>query len=333
VLGGALIVGLHLLGEYGAFAIVRYPTFATEIFTEYNLGFDPGAAALLSVVLLVLCVALLGGETHLTGAARQARIGGGAARQATSVLLGRLTVPVVAGFATLATLALGVPIGSLGYWLIRGGSTTLPPASIWAAAGHTLTLGVAAAAAATLLALPVALLAVRHRGRLTVLLERSTYLARALPGVVVALALVFFALHYLPIVYQSAPLLVLAYAVLFLPLALIALRATLTQIPPGLAEMGRSLGRPPISVLVRVTLPLLGPGLAAAAALVFLSTTTELTATLLLRPTGLQTLATQFWVYTSGLAYGAAAPYAALMVAVSALPTYLLTRRIDSLST
>jgi iron(III) transport system permease protein len=73
--------------------------------------------------------------------------------------------------------------------------------------------------------------------------------------------------------------------------------------------------------------------LAAAAALVFLSTTTELTATLLLRPTGLQTLATQFWVYTSGLAYGAAAPYAALMVAVSALPTYLLTRRIDSLST
>ncbi|MGH3514211.1 MAG: ABC transporter permease, partial [Pseudonocardiaceae bacterium] len=96
--------------------------------------------------------------------------------------------------------------------------------------------------------------------------------------------------------------------------------------------MGRSLGRPPLIVLVRVTLPLLGPGLAAAAALVFLSTTTELTATLLLRPTGLQTLATQFWVYTSGLAYGAAAPYAALMVAVSALPTYLLTRRIDSLS-
>ncbi|MDQ2790782.1 MAG: iron ABC transporter permease [Pseudonocardiales bacterium] len=333
MLGGALIVGLHLLGEYGAFAIVRYPTFATEIFTEYNLGFDPGAAALLSVVLIVLCVALLGGETRLTGAAQQARIGGGVARQTPPVRLGRLTAPVLTGFAGLVTLALGVPIGSLGYWLIRGGSTTLPPASIWAAAGFTLTLGAAAAAVTTLLALPVALLAVRHRARLTVLLERSTYLARALPGVVVALALVFFALHYVPIVYQSAPLLVLAYAVLFLPLALIALRATLTQIPPGLAEMGRSLGRPPMIVLVRVTLPLLGPGLAAAAALVFLSTTTELTATLLLRPTGLQTLATQFWVYTSGLAYGAAAPYAALMVAVSALPTYLLTRRIDSLST
>ena len=62
----------------------------------------------------------------------------------------------------------------------------------------------------------------------------------------------------------------------------------------------------------------------------FLSTTTELTATLLLRPTGLQTLATQFWVYTGGLAYGATAPYAALMVAVSAVPTYLLTRHVDA---
>ncbi len=333
LLGGALIVGLHLLGEYGEFAIVRYPTFATEIFTEYNLGFAPASAALLSVVLVVLCVALLGGETRLSGAARQARIGSGAPGPAAPVRLGRLTPLVLAGFTGLATLALGVPIGSLGYWLIRGGSTTLPPASIWAAAGHTLTLGAAAAGAATLLALPVALLAVRHHSRLTVLLERSTYLARALPGVVVALALVFFALHYAPLVYQSAPLLVLAYAVLFLPLALIVLRATLTQIPPGLTEMGRSLGRRPSTVLVRVTLPLLGPGLAAAAALVFLSTTTELTATLLLRPTGLQTLATQFWVYTSGLAYGAAAPYAALMVAVSALPTYLLSRRIDSMST
>ena len=52
----------------------------------------------------------------------------------------------------------------------------------------------------------------------------------------------------------------------------------------------------------------------------WLSATTELTATLLLRPTGLETLATQFWVYTTGLAYGAAAPYAAIMIAMSVVP-------------
>ena len=52
----------------------------------------------------------------------------------------------------------------------------------------------------------------------------------------------------------------------------------------------------------------------------FISSATELTATLLLRPTGVNTLATQFWTYTSDFSYGAAAPYAALMVAISAVP-------------
>jgi iron(III) transport system permease protein len=193
VFGGVLIVALHLLGEYGSFAILRYPTFATEIFTEYKLGFDPAAAALLSLVLVVLCVAALGGETRLAGTSRHARIGSGVARDAVPTRLGRATPVVVTGFAMVGVLGLGVPLGSLGYWLIRGGSTTLPPASILSAATHTLALGLAAAATATALAVPIAVLAVRHRGRLSTVLERSTYLPRALPGVVVALALVFFA--------------------------------------------------------------------------------------------------------------------------------------------
>ncbi|MGD0453720.1 MAG: hypothetical protein ABSB69_08975, partial [Solirubrobacteraceae bacterium] len=82
----------------------------------------------------------------------------------------------------------------------------------------------------------------------------------------------------------------------------------------------------------RVTLPLIAPGLGAAFALVFISSATELTATLLLRPTGVNTLATQIWAYTSEFSYGAAAPYAALMVAISAIPAYLLSRRMSTLA-
>ena len=59
-----------------------------------------------------------------------------------------------------------------------------------------------------------------------------------------------------------------------------------------------------------MTLPLIGPGLAAAFCLVFLAAVTELTATLILVPTGVQTLATQFWAYQQNLSYGQAAPYA-----------------------
>jgi iron(III) transport system permease protein len=83
---------------------------------------------------------------------------------------------------------------------------------------------------------------------------------------------------------------------------------------------------------LRVTLPLIAPGIGAAFALVFISAATELTATLLLHPTGVNTLATQFWAYTSEFSYGAAAPYAALMVAVSAIPAYLLSRRMSTLA-
>ena len=79
--------------------------------------------------------------------------------------------------------------------------------------------------------------------------------------------------------------------------------------------------------LRRVTLPLVAPGLGAGAALVFLAVVTELTATLLLAPIGTQTLATEFWANSSSIAYGAAAPYAALMVLISAPATLLLTRR------
>jgi iron(III) transport system permease protein len=163
-------------------------------------------------------------------------------------------------------------------------------------------------------------------------LERLAYLPMALPGIVVALGLVAFSVRYALPLYESALELIVCYAILFLPLAVVAVRATLTQAPRRLEEVGRSLGCGPLSAWRRVTLPLIAPGLRAAFALVFISSATELTATLLLRPTGVDTLATQFWTYTTGFAYGAAAPFAILMVAISAVPAYLLTRRVTRFS-
>jgi iron(III) transport system permease protein len=146
---------------------------------------------------------------------------------------------------------------------------------------------------------------------------------------VVALALVFFTIRYLNFVYQSPELLVFCYAVLFFPLALVCVRASLAQVPRGLEDVARSLGLGRLGVLIRVTLPLIAPGLAAGACLVFLSAVTELTATLVLIPTNTETLATQFWAFTGNLSYGAAAPYAAVMVAIACVPSYLLGRWFD----
>jgi iron(III) transport system permease protein len=328
VLGGCLLVALALLAEYGAFEITQYQTFTVAIFTEFKLGFDAVGACVLSLVLVLISVAVLTGELALGGARRSARSGPGVRRHAPLVELRAMRLPVLGAVGGLVGLALGVPVGALVYWMIRGGSTTLPPASLLSALGHTTAYCAAAAALATALAVPVTSVALRHRGRLTIGLERLAYLPMALPGLVVALGLVSFSVRYALPLYQSALELIVAYAILFLPLAVVMVRASMAQAPARLEEIARSLGCGRTTAWLRVTLPLIAPGLVGAFALVFISSATELTATLLLRPTGVNTLATQFWTYTTNFSYGAAAPYAALMVAIAAVPAYLLSRRV-----
>lgn len=324
--GGMLIVALHELAEFGAFQLLRFQTFTTEIYTEYQASFNGPVANLLAAVLVALCLLLLLAEVRLRGRGRYARLGPGSARALPRVALGRGTPVALAAVAALLVVGLGVPVGSLVHWLVIGTSASFPVGSLAAAAGTSLGLGLAAAVATTVLALPVALLAERHRGTLPTVLERSTYVAHALPGIVIALALVFVAIHLVPAIYQTTPLLIAGYAILFLPMAMVGVRGALAQAAPVLTETARSLGAHPLAVLRRVTLPLIAPGLGAAASLVFLMVATELTTTLLLAPIGTQTLATQVWSATGSLAYAAAAPYAALLVAISAPAVWLLTR-------
>jgi len=331
ILGGCLLASLVLLAEYGAFEILGYRTFTTEIFTEFN-SFNVSSACALSLVLVVLSFVVLGGDTAARGRASASRSGALAQRMATPARLGRATVPVVAAMSSLVVLSVGVPIGACVYWILRGGHVPFTGESLAAAAGHTALYSGSAAALATAMALPVALLSIRHANRGTRLLERSTYIVLAVPGLVVALALSYFTEHYAGgHFYQSAPLLVLAYAIVFFPLALVCVRASVSQAPVSFEEVGRSLGLRRNGVLWRVTLPLVVPGLVAGFCLVFLSAVTELTATLLLVPTGVQTLATQFWAYQQNLAYAQAAPFALAMIVIAGVPSVILERWFDRL--
>ncbi len=332
ILGGCVLVALVILAEYGAFEILGYQTFTTEIFTESEVSFNLPAACSLSLVLVALSIVVLGGDAAARGKGRSARAGPLAQRTMARHTLGRAKLPVLVGFAALVGLALGVPIGASFYWVFEGGAHALVGASMASAGWHTALYSGCAAGLATAMAVPVALLAVRHKGHSAQLLERSTYLVLAMPGLVIALALSYFAEHYLDgFGYQSAPLLVVAYSILFFPLALVGVRASVAYAPPALEEMARSLGQRPLAVLARVTLPLVAPGLAASFCLVFLAAVTELTATLVLVPTGVQTLATQFWAYQQNLSYGQAAPFALVIIAIAAAPSYVLGRYFDRL--
>jgi iron(III) transport system permease protein len=335
LLGGMLLVALNTLTEFGAFGLLRFRTFTTEIYAEYRTSFNGPEASLLAMILIVLCVACLVAESMVRGRARYGRVARGVARRLPRLELGVWTWPVVAAYAALAVVTLGVPLGMILYWLTQHGAAAISPvavtpAALWRATSSSVVLGLGGAAAAMVLAVPLGFLATRYDGRLIAVLERMAYLAQGVPGIVVALALVSLTIRAVRPLYQSAALLIVAYAILFLPLALVSVRAALLQAQPKLEDSARSLGLGWQAVVWRVMLPLAGPGLGAAAALVFVSVVTELTATLLLSPIGTRTLAVQVWADTSSLAFAAAAPYAALMVAMSLLSTWVLARRFGA---
>ena len=330
--GGMLLVTLNVLVEFGAFALLRFRTFTTVLYGQYRTGLTGPDTALLATVLIVLCLFCVVLELKVRGGAAYASLTRGAARPASRYRLGLLRLPATAFFCGLAIATIGVPLGMIGFWLTRHNQAATAAVGVsWPALADatlgSLSLALGGALATLLLALPLGFLAVRFPGRAATLLERTATLGQGVPGIVVALALVTLALRVLTPLYQSAPLLIVAYAILFLPLALVSVRAAFAQAQRKLEDAGRSLGLGPLSVALRIVLPLAAPGLGAAGALVFVAVTTELTTTLLLAPIGTQTLATQVWADTTTLAFAAAAPYAATMLALSLCSTWILARR------
>ena len=327
ILGGALLIGVHLLAEYGAFAMVRFDTFTVAIFQQFQVTFDGAAGSMLAGVLVLLCMAMLLAEGAARGRARYSRIGSGVPRAAVPVHLGRSVFPAAAGLLVLAVLAIGVPVWTIMRWLWIGGGDVWDVGDIANALGQTVALAAAAAALTTVLAFPVAWVAVRSNGLLARAVEGANYVTSSLPGIVTALALVTVAIHFVRPLYQSVPLIVFAYVLLFMPRALVNVRAGLAQVAPGLEEASRSLGRSPGATFLRVTLRLAAPAAAAAASLVFVAVATELTATLLLAPTGTRTLSMLFWSFSSELDYASAAPYAFTLVVLAIPLTLILFRQ------
>lgn len=322
--GGSLLVGLHLLSEYGLFGMIRFDTFTTAIIDQFESTYNGPAANMLAGVLAACCLALLGLEAGARGRHRYARLGTGAARLPQPHRLGRGTIPCLALPILVTILALGVPFVTLARWLVFGGTAAWRFDEIGPALGETLLLALVGAVMTTLAAIPMAWLSIRKPGRLQRVLEACNYIVGSLPGVVVALALVTITVRVALPIYQTVVDLLLAYAVIFLPLALISLRASIAQAPVELEEAAASLGRSPGQALLLITMRLAAPGAAASMALVSLGITTELTATQMLAPNGTQTLTTAFWAYSSEIDYTAAAPYALIMVLFSLPLTWLL---------
>lgn len=331
---GALLVALDILAEYGTVALLRYETFSSAIFVQLSGRYDRSAASVLSGILVVLAIGILWSELRLQGRARFTQMESNW-RPAPMMPLGKWRIPAFLLVLGVVSASLLLPVGVLLVWSVQA---FLDPETmrtlfntgsqgfgnyVW----NSLWSSSMAAFIAVLLSLPVGLLSVRYPNQVSKFISRLCQVGYAIPGVVIALSLVLLVNRFLPFLYATPFIVVIAYVLRHMPQAVRASESALGQLSPSLEEASRVMGRTSLQTLIQVTLPLILPGLLAGGSLVFLTSLKELPATLLLRPAGFDTLAVRVWVWAGEGFYFQAAPAALLLVIVSALPLSFLLRR------
>ena len=321
-LAGALLTFLYTVSDFGLVAMLRFHTLTWGINAAYSASFDRNQAAVLA--LLIVLIALVGvlGERRLRG---QKKVAIGRLRPVGPALVPWVSKTLFATMLVPFVIGIVIPMAGLVSRLLQAETqASIDPARLAEATGWTVLVALTAAVTATLIALPIAALAAKYRSRLVSTIESLGYLSHALPGIVVGLALVFLTLGTLPVLYQTLIILVFGYTVLFASKSIGATRSSIEGVSGTLIRVARSLGETPFGAWRRVTLPLALPGILVGALLVMVATMKELPATLILRPTGMNTLATELWTKTVAVEYAQAAPYAAILVLVAAIPAMFL---------
>jgi iron(III) transport system permease protein len=321
---GAMLSALYALSDFGAVSILSFDTFTRAIYSAYRSSFDRSGAASLAVILVVITIALLILEPTLRGKNLQTD---GRTRRTSLIQLGKLEWLALAFLTAWTIISLVLPAFSL-FRSTQLGLSEVNFGEITRALVNSLSYALAGGLIAVVFGVAISLLTVRFRSKLSIAFDRTIWITHAVPGIVVALSLVFLSNRILPQIYQTSALVLIAYLILFLPNAIAAMQTPISQVPRSLDEIAASLGATRIATIKRVLIPIAGPGILAGAALVSLSVLKELPATLLLRETGVETLATRLWNETSVSAYAAAAPYALLLVVVAGIPAWLLNRQV-----
>lgn len=326
LLSSSLLVALYVISDFGAVSLLRYETFTRAIYTQFRGRLDIGPALFLSGILVLAALVLVAAEQRNRG--RAALAARKPTRPPERIALGsRARVVAYAFLGTLVIASLVLPLVTIGWWAIRGTALGNVANPVWAEALRSAGVALAAAAATAVAALPVAILTVRHPSRPARMLEAVSWSTYSLPHLAVGLGFLVLSIRYAPATYQTVVLLVIAYVAMFLPQALAATQAGLRQVGPSLEDASRSLGSGGLTTLRRVTIPLVWRSLLAGGALVFLTVMKELPATLLLRPTGFETLAVRIWSASSELFYTQASVAALTLVGISAVPLYLLVTK------
>ena len=318
-----LLVGLHVLGDFGVVSLMRYETFSYALYTQYTAAFDRTYAAWLALMLLVLTGSLLYLEGRLLRGSKFHRAGSGTSHQASPISLGVWRIPTYVCLGVLTLASVIAPMVTIGFWTLKGVDSSHMQDFFRALSGSFLVSTPAAfphrcfRSSLSLLGCAIFILDLPHVGT-----WRVYRLCDTAVSVCTWRSSSFFGVFRR--VYQTVWILIYAYTVHFLAEAIGPVRSALYQASPRLEEAARSLGYRPLKAFFKSTFPLLRSGIIVSIAFVFLAAMKELPLTFLLSPAGYETLAVNVWSYTTEAMFAEGARYALAIVLCSALFVGLL---------
>ncbi len=320
---GALLSGLYVLSDFGAVSLLNLETLTVSISNLFKSSYDRGAASVIGILLFLAAAIFIAFETTLKGRDFETRGNEGfqnSLRRVDRPALSLITFGVLGTYLICSVL---IPFFVLISRFLAN-PTAVEVTDLITAAASTISVAALGALMAFALSLPLAFLISQGKSGFATTSERLILISHALPGVVVGLALVSFGSR-LGSLYQSIYLLAFAYAVLFLAKSVASTSSALALVSPQLKEVAATLGKSKSKIATDVVFPIALPSMSLGVLLVFLTAMKELPATLMLRPTGMDTLATQIWSAASISRFNEAAPYALILVLIAAIPTFILT--------
>lgn len=323
IVAGVALVVLYVVSDFGAVSLLRYQTLTYAVFQQMTGRSDTTAASILSILLVGLALVFLLAERWFRHKSRFYQTSGRYRAPQRLPTRWRTSAGLTAYLGTIVAASFGIPLYLLTQWTWSPDAQAILDGRFAGFVWNSAMLSAAAATTGVMIGLPLAYLATRRPTVLNLGCLQAAYAGYVLPGPVAALAVLVLVLKWVPFVYGTAVVLVVAYVIHFLPAGLQSLEPSLQQLTPNVEEVARTLGLGIGETWRRVTFPLVRNGFVVAWVLMFLQAMKELPATLLLRPIGFDTLAIRVWLEASEEYYRLAAPSALLIVLVG-LPVLAL---------
>jgi iron(III) transport system permease protein len=324
VSAGALLAALYTISDFGAVSLLNVETLTVTIQNMYRASYDRSAAAVISFVLIAFSTIVVLADEKIKRQTPETAVVKVYSTKYSLINSPGLRFAVIATVGLYALNAVLIPF----YVLISrflSNQVAINWGDLLAASISTISVAALGAVIALVLSAPLGILLSRTSTPFGRTAQRIITIGHGLPGVVVGLAIVSIGSK-LGALYQTTFLLAFAYALLFLAKSVASMNSSLSRVPSSVKDVASTLGMNQWLVLKKVVAPIAAPGIGLGTILVFLTAMKELPATLMLRPTGFETLATQIWSAASINRFNEAAPYALILVLIAALPTFLISR-------